>query len=84
MDIFLTILVYLCPEGLEKTAIDFSNSTFRIEAGIIKLFIFRVLYFVISYSWKCLTSMTVLKYDDVIKKSHDLDYYFGIFFKDLI
>ena len=50
MDIFLTILVYLCPEGLEKTAIDFSNSTFRIETGIIKLFIFRVLYFVISYS----------------------------------
>ena len=50
MDISLTILVYLCPEGLEKTAIDFSNSTSRIETGIIKLFIFRVLYFVISYS----------------------------------
>ena len=25
--------------------------------------------------------MTVLKYDDVIKKSRDLDYYFGIFWK---
>ena len=27
--------------------------------------------------------MTVSKYDDVIKKSHDLDYYFGIFWKIL-
>ena len=28
--------------------------------------------------------MTVLKYDDVIKKSRDLDYYFGNFLKDLM
>ena len=31
------------------------------------------------YSQKYLTSMTVFKYDDVSKKSRDLDYYFGIF-----
>ena len=33
------------------------------------------------YSYKYLFSMTVLKYDDIIKKSRDLDYYFDIFWK---
>ena len=28
----------LCPEGLEKTFVDFSNNTFQIEMGIINLF----------------------------------------------
>ena len=33
------------------------------------------------YSYKYLFSMTVLKCDDIIKKSRDLDYYFDIFWK---
>ena len=31
------------------------------------------------YSYKYLFSVTALKYDDVVKKSRDLDYYFGNF-----
>ena len=35
------------------------------------------------YSQKYLTSMTVLKYVTSLKKSRDLNYYFGFFFFDL-
>ena len=47
-------------KGLEKTYIDFSNNTFPIDRGIIKL---------LCYIWEIwFHSLTVLKYDDVNKK----------------
>ena len=79
MNICLTIL-YLSPKGLEKTYIDFSNNTFPLDRSIIltSLYMGNLIY-----SRKYLTSMTVLKYDNVIKKSRDLDNYFVIFLKIL-
>ena len=38
MNIFLTILVVLSPEGLQKTYIDFSNNTFPIDTVTINVF----------------------------------------------
>ena len=68
INISLTILVVFESTRFTKTFNDFLNDTFPVDTDIINLF-----------HYKCLTSMTVLKYDDVIKKSRDLDYYFSVF-----
>ena len=81
MNISLTILVLFESRRFRKNFFDFSNNTFPIQTGIINLF---------HYIWgiwfihkKHLTSMTVLKFDNLIKKSRYLDYYFGNFWKIL-
>ena len=82
MNVTLTILVVFESRRFRKNFFDFSNNTFPIETGIINLFhyIWRIWFI---HKKHYISSMTMLKYDDIIKKSRDLDYYFGILWKIL-
>ena len=74
------ILTYIDSYWLIKTYIDFSNNIFSIE---FYYKVFTVYMGNLIYSENYLNSTTALKYADVIKKSRNLDYYFGIFSKIL-
>ena len=63
MNVSLTILVVFESEGLEKTYIDFANNTILIDTSIKNIYF--IIYGEFDLFIKYLTSMTLLKYDDV-------------------
>ena len=83
VNLSLTALVVFESRRFRKNRFDFSNRTFPIETWIINLFryIWRI-WFIDENTW-LQWPMNVLKYNDVIKKSSDHDYHFGIFWKFL-